>query len=100
MNVEYSRVDRQPILVRKVMTATGKRRGGIYDENGNPVDEIIPGELYRARLDRKLMPVVARHNQVMYPIEPDIEDPRVRATEAEAKTVGFDLSGGTYHYPR
>ena len=96
MDVGYRGSDSLPIQVRKVMTHEGKRRGGIYDENGLPVSEIIPGERYRAKLNRRLVPVIAGLNQVMYPVEPDTEDPRVRATEADARAVGFDLTTGTY----
>ena len=96
MDAMYRGNDRPQIQVRKVMTPAGKRRGGIYDENGHPVHEIILGGLYTARLNRKFVPVFAGPNQIMYPVERDIDDPRTRATEAEARAVCFDLAKGTY----
>ena len=102
MDICY-RNDRSPILVRKVMTPEGKRRGGIYDQNNSPVSKIVQGELYKAKLNGTHRDVVAGPNEIMYlldekdPIE-DVEDPRTRAVRAMLKDVGFDMGSGTYHY--
>lgn len=96
------RNNRSPILVRKVLTGGGRKvRGGIYDEYGIPIKEIVPGERYRARIQGKFVRVVAQPNQTMHlelqedPLKEE-SDPRVRATLADARAAGFDLTRGDY----
>jgi len=103
--------DRTPILVRKVLMHEGKRRGGIYYQNGNPARQVTQGELYRAKINGTYVDVIAGPNQILYDLKvarelgiytpqfEDIQDPRVRATEADVKAIGFDQNKGNYRYP-
>ena len=102
----YNRSGRPPILVRKVVMRGGKRRGGIYYQNGEPAREITQGERYKAKVNGAHRDVVAGPNQIMYLLEDredpikEETDPRVRATLADARVVGFDLTSGAYRHPR
>ncbi|MBI1978789.1 MAG: hypothetical protein HYS62_01860 [Candidatus Aenigmarchaeota archaeon] len=103
MDVNNSRITRPPILRRKVMIDGRKRQGGIYDVNGNPADHIIPGKIYMAKINGGYVRVRAQPNQTMQiaggeELRSEI-DPRTSATEAYARSVGFNLTTGAYENP-
>ncbi len=86
VGIEYDHGKNQ-VPVRKVISLHGRRLAGIYNPDGTRAKDIAPGEVYGAKTDGVLVPVIAGGNCVMYPINPD-DHTSIRT---------FAMLAGTYH---